>query len=77
MQGYGYIVDDNSSVLCGRDIFVHYTAICMEQGFRCLSTNEAVEYDLRKGFGGRMQALNVCGAYGEPCSGIGALQLDP
>lgn len=45
-------------------VFVHYTAIMMKSGFRCLAQDEAVEYDLVRASNGGYQALNVCGVYG-------------
>ncbi|ORY59885.1 hypothetical protein BCR35DRAFT_355268 [Leucosporidium creatinivorum] len=70
-KGFGFIVDDAIAEIGGRDIFVHYTAILMKQGFRCLHTDEAVEYDLVKASSGGFQALNVSGPRGLPLRGIG------
>ncbi|KAL8293636.1 hypothetical protein RQP46_000337 [Phenoliferia psychrophenolica] len=69
-KGFGFILDDQLADVGSRDIFVHYTALLMKSGFRCLSPNEAVEYDLVKATGGGYQALNVCGARGVPLLGL-------
>ncbi|KAK4046655.1 hypothetical protein OIV83_005938 [Microbotryomycetes sp. JL201] len=57
-KGFGFIVDDHVAEISYRDIFVHYTAILMKSGFRCLHADEAVEYDLVKASNGGYQALN-------------------
>ncbi|KAM0793805.1 hypothetical protein ACM66B_001221 [Microbotryomycetes sp. NB124-2] len=69
-KGFGFIVDDNVADISYRDIFVHYTAIMMKSGFRCLHTDEAVEYDLVKASNGGYQALNVCGPQGRQLQGL-------
>jgi len=43
-KGYGFIAPDDGS----KDIFVHHTAI-QSEGFRSLSENDAVEYEVGTG----------------------------
>ncbi|KAI5479402.1 Cold-shock protein, DNA-binding domain containing protein [Pseudohyphozyma bogoriensis] len=69
-KGFGFILDDNMADIGGRDIFVHYTALLMKSGFRCLSNKEPVEYDIVKATGGGYQALNVSGRAGAPLRGL-------
>jgi cold shock CspA family protein len=42
VQGFGFISDGEISALAGRDIFVHYTAIRINVGFRALWVGEEV-----------------------------------
>jgi CspA family cold shock protein len=51
-KGYGFITTDE-----GEDVFVHYTAI-VGQGFKTLSENQRVTFDLKQGPKGP-QADNV------------------
>ncbi len=51
-KGYGFISRDD-----GDDIFVHHSAIQME-GYRTLTENQAVEFDVVDGPKGK-QAANV------------------
>ncbi|GAA5893204.1 hypothetical protein JCM6882_003912 [Rhodosporidiobolus microsporus] len=73
-KGYGFIRDQHADDL-GTDVFVHYTAIHLKDGFRCLAEGEEVEYTLVKAIekhtavvtGGpkpRFQALGVTGPGG-------------
>ena len=43
-KGYGYIEGDN-----GTQIFVHFTDIIQEKGFKTLSQGEFVKYDIVQG----------------------------
>jgi CspA family cold shock protein len=40
-KGYGFIVGDT-----GKDIFVHYSAISTEKGFKTLEDGADVEYEI-------------------------------
>jgi cold shock protein len=52
-KGYGFIApDDNSD-----DVFAHHTAIQMN-GYRTLTENQKVEYDVEQGQKG-LQAANI------------------
>lgn len=51
-KGFGFITREN-----GPDVFVHHTAIVSE-GFRSLSENDQVEFEVTKGPKG-LQASNV------------------
>ncbi len=51
-KGYGFIKQED-----GKNIYVHYSDI-VGCGFRTLSENEDVEYDLEEGFKG-VQAVRV------------------
>jgi CspA family cold shock protein len=51
-KGYGFIRQED-----GKNIYVHYSDI-VGSGFRTLSENENVEYDLEEGFKG-IQAVRV------------------
>lgn len=42
-KGYGFIVAES-----GSDVFVHYSNIAQEGGFRTLNENEEVEFTLEK-----------------------------
>ena len=44
-KGYGFIVHPDG----GPDIFVHYTQILQEEGFRLLRTGQRVEFELLPG----------------------------
>lgn len=52
-KGYGFIVDSE-----GEDVFVHHSNIVMD-GFRHLSEDEIVNFELGAGKDGREQAVNV------------------
>ena len=43
-KGYGFIARDN-----GGDVFVHYTAILDQQGFRTLAEGERVQFTVEAG----------------------------
>lgn len=43
-KGYGFIERDN-----GEDIFVHYTSIVNQSGFRSLSEGDRVTFDVGEG----------------------------
>jgi cold shock protein len=51
-KGYGFITPES-----GKDVFVHHTAI-QGDGFKSLSENQAVEFDIKQGPKGE-QAENV------------------
>ncbi|MDD2206425.1 MAG: cold-shock protein [Aminobacterium sp.] len=51
-KGYGFITTDE-----GKDVFVHYSAI-MGDGFKTLSENQRVSFDVTQGDKGP-QAANV------------------
>ncbi len=57
-KGFGFIEQEE-----GSDIFVHYTAITME-GFKTLSENQVVEFEVVEGPRGP-QAANVVAVEGE------------
>lgn len=52
-KGYGFITNTE-----GKDIFVHHTHIVMD-GFRHLSEDDIVNFELGTGKDGREQAINV------------------
>ena len=52
-KGFGFIEDEN-----GKDIFVHYSAVVSDGGFRTLSEGQEVEFDVVEGEKG-LQAKNV------------------
>lgn len=52
-KGYGFITDSE-----GKDIFVHHSNIVMD-GFRYLSEDDIVNFELGTGKDGREQAINV------------------
>jgi len=58
-KGYGFIIGDQ-----GQDVFVHYSSIVGEQGFKALKDGETVDYELVQGDKG-FQARNVNHAAGE------------
>ncbi len=53
IKGYGYIQAEN-----GQEIFVHFTEILQEKGFRTLSPGSLVEFEMILGEMGP-KALNV------------------
>jgi len=52
-KGYGFISVEN-----GEDVFVHYSAIQDNGGYRSLDEGQAVEFDITTGSKG-LQATNV------------------
>ena len=52
-KGYGFITDSE-----GKDVFVHHSNIVMD-GFRHLSEDDIVNFELGTGKDGREQAINV------------------
>lgn len=52
-KGWGFITD-----MDGKDVFVHHSNIVMD-GFRYLSIDDIVNYELGTGNNGREQAVNV------------------
>lgn len=52
-KGYGFITDEN-----GQDVFVHYSGIVSERGFKNLYEGQTVEFDVVEAEKGR-QAVNV------------------
>ncbi len=53
-KGFGFIVTENAS----QDIFVHYSDIVDEDGFKTLTPGEEVEFDIIEGDKG-LKAVNV------------------
>ncbi len=52
-KGYGFITDEN-----GQDVFVHYSGIVSERGFKNLYEGQTVEFDVVEAEKGS-QAVNV------------------
>ena len=52
-KGYGFITNSE-----GKDVFVHHSSIVMD-GFRHLSEDDIVNFELGAGKDGRKQAVNV------------------
>lgn len=52
-KGYGFITDSD-----GKDVFAHHSNIQMD-GFRCLDSDDIVNFELGTGNNGREQAVNV------------------
>ena len=52
-KGYGFIEQEE-----GDDVFVHYSAIIEQEGFKTLSENQEVEFDIVEGPKG-LQSANV------------------
>ena len=52
-KGYGFITPEE-----GKDVFVHFTAIQNEEGYKSLNENQKVEFDVVDGPKGP-QAANV------------------
>ncbi|MEA2063405.1 MAG: cold-shock protein [Gemmatimonadota bacterium] len=52
-KGYGFIEQEE-----GDDVFVHYSAIVEQEGFKTLSENQEVEFDIVEGPKG-LQSANV------------------
>jgi CspA family cold shock protein len=52
-KGYGFITSDD-----GKDVFVHYSAIAGEKGFKTLREGDEVEFKITKGPKG-LQAADV------------------
>jgi len=57
-KGYGFIIGDQ-----GQDVFVHYSSIVGDKGFKALKDGEMVSYELIRGDKG-FQARNVNHAEG-------------
>lgn len=64
-KGFGFIAPDAG----GDDIFVHHTSISAE-GYRCLTENEPVEYEMIVAEDGRFKAANVTGPDRGPLRGV-------
>ncbi|GAA5917433.1 hypothetical protein JCM6882_008661 [Rhodosporidiobolus microsporus] len=88
VKAFGFLIDRHHEYL-QTDVFVHYTGINLDEGFRCLIENEDVEYMLYKIDAStpnnkfatlpsrpRYQALSVCGLNDRPLLGFSALPLD-
>ncbi|GAA5828056.1 hypothetical protein JCM11251_005713 [Rhodosporidiobolus azoricus] len=69
-RGFGFIRDEHSVALGGRDVFIHYTRICQAVGFRCLAAGEIVEYTLVAQETGRVSALGVTRLSHSPATGL-------
>ena len=52
-KGYGFITGED-----GKDVFVHYSAIVQEEGYKSLDEGQAVSFDVQEGARGP-QAANV------------------
>ena len=52
-KGYGFITADD-----GKDVFVHYSAIAGEKGFKTLKEGDEVEFEITQGQKGP-QAVDV------------------
>ena len=52
-KGFGFITGED-----GKDIFVHFSAIQQEKGYKSLDENQEVEYEVTMGQKGE-QAANV------------------
>lgn len=53
-KGWGFITDEN-----GKDHFVHYSSILIENGRKHLSEGDIVEFEVGNGTNNREQAVNV------------------
>ena len=53
-KGYGFITD-----LEGKDHFIHYSSILMENGRKQLSEDDIIDFEIGNGNNGREQAVNV------------------
>lgn len=64
-KGYGFVTlvtPENDKT--GNDIFVHYSNVNVEDGYRRLFPGEYVEFELGSGNDGRPVCLAVSGLYG-------------
>lgn len=52
-RGYGFIVEES-----GSDIFVHYSQIIQQEGYKTLAEGDSVEYEVSEK-DGRKIAVNV------------------
>eukprot|EP00932_Pfiesteria_piscicida_P009419 SRR837773.20146.p2 GENE.SRR837773.20146~~SRR837773.20146.p2 ORF type:complete len:128 (-),score=38.77 SRR837773.20146:73-423(-) len=62
-RGFGFIQSEE------QDIFVHYSGIQSQGGFRSLAEGEEVEFDVETDQNGKLRALNVTGPNGAPVKG--------
>ena len=53
--GYGFITDETN-----KDHFVHYKDINIDGKYKCLSSKQAVTYDVVADEKGNTKAVNVC-----------------
>lgn len=53
-KGWGFITNSDD----GKDIFFHHSSIQMD-GFRCLDTDDIVDYEIGTGKNGKKQAVNI------------------
>lgn len=71
-KGYGFITNDQT----GEDVFVHHEGI-IKEGFKSLSENEQVEYDVIEQSDGKTKALNVTGPNGAEVKGTSRKYMRP
>ena len=53
-KGYGFIEQED-----GEDLFVHFSAIESDNGYKSLNENDRVEFEIVEGNNGKSQAAKV------------------